>query len=248
MHHTDYLYMLKFHVLITFTIIIITLTVNPYLIPQVISSSEPSSLSPEGSGDGDESNGSEEMNKGDLINKLTEDEGDNTRDLVDDNGIRQTDEEQDLTGDDEDGADEEPPTSTERGVMGGNPLEGLNVNKAREKADCERYLKSLGGSDDTNIGDTIEIPFGETREEYCKRILGGEGIDISNTTTTTATNQLMNQTDLVSTNDSNNSTEGELVITEEGTSSPCIVITEEGMPSGPNRPEPPQPSPSPKPC
>jgi hypothetical protein len=58
----------------------------------------------------------------------------------------------------------------------------------------------------------------------------------------------MNQTDLVSTNDSNNSTEGELVITEEGTSSPCIVITEEGMPSGPNRPEPPQPSPSPKPC
>lgn len=49
----------------------------------------------------------------------------------------------------------------------------------------------------------------------------------------TTTSELMNQTGLVSNNGNNNSTEEDL------------VITEEGMPSGPNRPEPPQPKPSP---
>ena len=142
----------------------------------------------------------------------------------DNDGIGQTDD-QNLVGDD-DRADEEPPTSTERG---GNPLEGLNVGKAGDKVACEKYLKSLGGGDETNVGDIIVDPF-ETREEHCKRILGA-GIDISNNTMTT-TSELMNQTGLIN---NNNATEGEMIIKEEGTS------------SGPSRPQP-QPSPSPKPC
>ncbi|MGC1131234.1 MAG: hypothetical protein WA941_00320 [Nitrososphaeraceae archaeon] len=235
MHDADYLRM--FRVLITFTIIIITLTVNPYLIPQVISSSESSSLSSEDSDDSGSQNESpqDDSETDDNSNGGSNDNDDNNND---NGGIGQTDD-QELTSDDDDEIDKEPPTSTERG---GNPLEGLNVGKELGKEECEKYLKSLGGGDDTNIGDTIENPF-KTKEEICKGILGGEGIDVRNTTTT-VTSELTNQTDLI---DNSNSTEGELVITEEGTPSPCIVISEEGTPSGPGRPQP-QPSPSPKPC
>lgn len=73
---------------------------------------------------------------------------------------------------------------------------------------------------------------------------------VAGNTTTTATSELMNQTEPID----NDSTTGDLVIREEGApSGPCIVIREEGTPSGPGHsqsppPQPNQPSPSPKPC
>lgn len=113
---------------LTTLIIIITLTFNLNLIPYVNSSPESFFPSLEDTGDDYESNDSGEMNKGDLIHKLTKNEVDGTRDLPYDNGTVQTYKEQDLTGYDKDGADEEPPTSTERG---GNPLDGLNLSKSK---------------------------------------------------------------------------------------------------------------------
>jgi len=245
MRHTDYQHMLKFPVLITFTIIIITLTVNPYLIPRV--ESTPSSYENNEGNEGGIGNGDSEPQENspqdDSSGTSGSDENgdDDSNGNDDDNGIGPTDD-QNPVGDDRDagGVDEEPPTSTERG---GNPLEGLNVGKTLGKAECEKYLKSLGGGDDTNIGDTIEDPF-KTKEEICRGLLGGApGIDILNTTMPT-TSGLMNQTDLIN---NNNITEGDIIITKEGTSSPCIMIREEGSPSGPSRPQP-QPSPSPRPC
>ena len=232
--------MLKLLVLINLIIIIVSFTVSPYMISQVDSSpadSSPSSDDDDNNGLGPQDNSPQDDSDG--TDGSSDGSGDD--DNSDDNGFEQTDD-QNLIGDDNGaGVDEEPPTSTERG---GNPLEGLNLrNLEKEKADCDKYLKSLGGTDGTNVGDTIEDPF-ETKEEYCKRILGGAGIDIRNTTMTT-TSELMNQTDSIK---NNNSIEGDIIITEEGTSSPCIIIREEGTPSGPSRPEPPQPSPSPKPC
>jgi hypothetical protein len=204
------------------------------LLPSSSPSSEDNEDDNDNDGSGPQDNSPQDDSEGtDSSSEGSGDDGNN-----DNNGIRQTDD-QDLIDDDgDDGV--EPPTSTERG---GNPLDGLNLrNLEKDKADCEKYLKSLGGSDGTNIGDTIENPF-ETKEEFCKRILGGAGIDIRNTTMGT-TSVLMNQTGLI-----NNDNATEMVIKEEGMPSPCIVIKEEGMPSGPSRPQPqPQPSPSPKPC
>jgi hypothetical protein len=156
------LYMSKLLALTTL-IIIITLTFNLNLIPYVNSSPEPSTPSPEDIGDDYESNGSGEMNKGDLINKLklTENDVDDTRDLQYDNGIVQTYEEQDITGYNEDGVDDEPPTSTERG---GNPLEGLNLSKSKLLAQCEALKQETKGHE-------IEVPSEEkTLEEKCKEM------------------------------------------------------------------------------
>ena len=237
MHHTNYPHMLKILILTSFTILI-ALTVNLYLIPEVISSSESSSLSPEDSGDDNENNGSGSEDDSPQDDSGISDTSNLDGSESDDGGFRQTDE-RELKGDDY-GEEEEPPASTDRGD---NPLEGLNLPSGWGKEECAKYLKSLGGSDETNVGDVIVGPF-ETREDYCKRILGGAGIDTSNTTTTTKS-ELMNQSGLTN---NISATEGDFVITEEGKpSEPCIVITEEGMPSGPKRPQP-QPSPSPKPC
>ena len=149
---------------LTTLIIIITLTFNLNLIPYVNSSPEPSTRSPEDIGNDYESNGSGEMNKGDLINKLklTENDVDDIRDLTDDNGIIQAYEEQELTGNDEDGVDEQPPTSTERG---GNPLEGLNLSKSKLLAQCLALKQETKGIE-------IKDPFGEekTLEEKCKEM------------------------------------------------------------------------------
>jgi hypothetical protein len=104
--------MLKFSVLITFTIIIITLTVNPFLIPQVISSSESSSLSPEDSGDENGSGSEDGSPRDDSGHSDISSPEDNKGD---DSGIGQPDE-QELTGDDDrNGVDNIPPSSTERG-------------------------------------------------------------------------------------------------------------------------------------
>lgn len=235
--------MLKSLVLIT--IAIVTLTFNPYLVPQVDSSPESSAPTSE---DNDDDNNDNDVSGPQVDSPKDDSQGTDSSldgsgdDDNNDNGFKQTDE-QNLIGDNGDASvDEEPPTSTERG---GNPLEGLNIGKARHKVACEKYLKSLGGGDETNVGDIIVDPF-ETREEYCKRILGA-GIDISNTTKTTIS-ELMNQTGSVI-NKNNSTTEGDIIIREEGTSSPCIIIREEGTSSGPNPPQPqPSPQPSPKPC
>ena len=234
--------MLKLLVLINL-IVIISPTVNPYLISQVDASpatSSPSSDDDDDDDDDDNDGSDPQDDSPQDDSKGTDSSSDGSGDDDDnDNGFEQTGDEQNpIGGGDGASVDEEPPTSTERG---GNPLEGLNLrNLEKEKADCDKYLKSLGGSDGTNVGDTIENLF-ETKEEYCKRILGGAGIDILNTTMTT-TSEPMNQTGLTN---NNNSTEGDIIITEEGTPSPCIIIREEGVPSGPSQP---QPQPSPTPC
>jgi hypothetical protein len=160
MYQIYHLYMSKLLALTTL-IIIITLTFNLNLTPYVNSSPESSFPSPEDIGDDYESNGLGEMNKGDLINKLTENEVGDTRDLPYDNRIIQTYEEQDLTGYNEDGADEEPPTSTERG---GNPLEGLNLSKSKLLAQCEALKRETKGHE-------IEDPFNDkTLEDKCKEL------------------------------------------------------------------------------
>jgi hypothetical protein len=158
--------MLKLLVLINL-IVIISLNVNPYLISQVDASPATSSPSSDDDDDNDASGPQDDSPQDDSkgIDSSSNGSGD---DDDNDNGFEQTGDEQDPIGAG-DGAsvDEEPPTSTERG---GNPLDGLNLrNLEKEKADCDKYLKSLGGSDGTNVGDTIENPF-ETKEEYCKRI------------------------------------------------------------------------------
>lgn len=224
MHHIDFSYMLKLLVL-TF-VIITTLTVNPYLTLQVESSPESSSLSSDDNGDdGDENNGSEEMNKGDLINKLTE--------------------EQDLAG--ENG--EEP---TDGGTVA--PPNGVESTEADEKKKCVTNKEGVKFCFERLPHDELPCPEPIVVDDpplnpdvLC--VPPKEGIDTSNITTP-AISELMNQTEPI---DNVNTTEGDFVITEEGKPSElCLVINEEGTPSSPGRPQPPQPSPqpspSPKPC
>lgn len=135
----------------------------------------------EGSGNGNDNNGSgpQDISQGsDSSSDGSGDDGVNN----DDNVLDQNDERNLVDDDPDEAEDKEPPTSTERG--GGNPLEGLNLRKLeKEKADCDKYLKSLGGGDETSVGDTIQDPF-KTKEEYCRGLLGGApGINIRNGTT-----------------------------------------------------------------
>ena len=203
--------------LLVLTLIILTaLTVTPYLIPQVISSSESSSPSPEDSvDDGDENNGSEEMNKGDLINKLTEEQ-----DLAGDNG-------------------EEP---TDGGTVA--PTDGVESTEVDEKK-CVTNKEGVKFCFERLPPDELPCELMEVEDPGLPDIVckpPKEGINTGNIPIMNMS-ELTNQSGV---DNNNSTEGDFVITEEGKPSEPCIVINEEGMPSGPRQPQPqPSPSPKP---
>jgi hypothetical protein len=225
---------LKLVVLIT--LIIIILTVNPYLIPQVdssLASSSPSLDDDNGGNKDNDNNGSEPQDNS------PQDDSQGTDSSSD--GVEPT------GGGTEAPSDGVEPTGE---VGGGSEGEvgpvppGDDQEEAEETKVCVTNKEGVKFCFETLPPDELPCPepiVVEDTELVC--LPPREGIDTSNITTA-ATSELINQTGLIN---NNNATDGEMIIKEEGTSSPCIIIKEEGTPSGPNYPQP-QPSPSPNPC